>query len=104
MRSRDRRERRVILALHYLRVCGISAVIGASDWAARQLVRMHAPIRHRGPDGEGFLHVGSDGTAVRDTTSDDFLKRGAPIAAIAFRWLKIQDITEAARQPMASVD
>jgi asparagine synthase (glutamine-hydrolysing) len=85
-------------------VCGISAVIGAHADAAEWLVRMHAPIRHRGPDGEGFLHVARDGAAARDDDQHAFLQRGVPGAAIAFRWLKIQDTTDAARQPMASRD
>jgi asparagine synthase (glutamine-hydrolysing) len=87
-------------------MCGIGAVIGP-DTSAELLLRMHASIRHRGPDGEGFLSVTRAGSATRHLDGDALLRETAtnpPVAALAFRWLKIQDITEAARQPMVSED
>jgi asparagine synthase (glutamine-hydrolysing) len=67
---------------------------------------MHAPIRHRGPDGESFLSIGSGG-AIRVASPDAFrqvTETSSPAAAIAFRWLQIQDGAEAASQPMVSAD
>ncbi len=38
-------------------MCGISVVLApfSSADVTREVLRMHAPIRHRGPDGEGVL-------------------------------------------------
>jgi asparagine synthase (glutamine-hydrolysing) len=83
-------------------MCGISAIIdrrGSPDTVAR-LARMHAPIRHRGPDGEGFLTVDRDFRAHlgRSATQRD------AIAAVAFRRLNVIDLSDEASQPMASPD
>jgi asparagine synthase (glutamine-hydrolysing) len=85
-------------------VCGISAVIGAGDAGQTQalLARMHGPIRHRGPDGEGFLIVGPDG--ARRPPSLEGGGTGRALAGMAFRRLKILDLSEAAAQPMGSPD
>ena len=64
-------------------MCGITAVFGRGD-VAEVARRMHAPIRHRGPDAEGFAAF--------------------PNAALAFRRLKIVDLSEAAAQPMQRGD
>jgi len=86
-------------------MCGISAVIApsSSPEVTRKALRMHAPIRHRGPDGEGvMLFDGYDisrfpeGAAVPADASSS--------VAFAFRRLKIVDLTEAAAQPMCSED
>src|SRR5262249_54853801 len=66
------------------------------------LRRMHAPIRHRGPDGEGFLVV-EDGRAHRAPSLGATPAAGLRVG-LAFRRLKIVDLTEAAAQPMASPD
>jgi len=63
---------------------------------------MHAPIRHRGPDGEGFLVVEPDGP--RRLESLDGSGTGPALAGLAFRRLKILDLSEAAAQPMGSPD
>ena len=66
-------------------MCGISVIVDPRARDLRERLRaMHAPIRHRGPDGEGFLE--------RDTF------------AFAFRRLRIQDLSDAASQPMPSHD
>jgi asparagine synthase (glutamine-hydrolysing) len=68
-------------------MCGISLVLdsrGASDVAAT-LAKLHAPIAHRGPDGERTLLL-DDGGAAR--------------IGLAFRRLRILDLSEAAAQPM----
>jgi asparagine synthase (glutamine-hydrolysing) len=80
-------------------MCGISCVL---DPASRgtlvdELRAMHSPIRHRGPDGEGFAYVSREG-GFSDHPSGD------AIAALAFRWLKIQDTLDEAQQPFASHD
>src|SRR5574341_2270042 len=85
-------------------MCGISLVLdpSGSTGAAETVARMHAPIRHRGPDGEGFLALRRDGGAGRCDS------RGAlptlATLAVAFRRLRILDLTEAAAQPMPSPD
>jgi asparagine synthase (glutamine-hydrolysing) len=88
------------------RMCGISALLdrAASPGGVESLARMHAPIRHRGPDGEGFLVVDASDRALRLPSL-----HAAPTATrmrvgLAFRRLKILDLTEAAAQPMASPD
>jgi asparagine synthase (glutamine-hydrolysing) len=60
---------------------------------------MHARARHRGPDGEGFLAVDPAGRATAT------LAGGRPaVVALAFRRLRILDLSEAAAQPMAAAD
>lgn len=86
-------------------VCGISVVLdrSASPESARRLLRMHEPIRHRGPDGEGFLHVERGGQWHRgDGPIGDAVP--TPLLGMAFRRLKILDLSEAAAQPMGSAD
>jgi asparagine synthase (glutamine-hydrolysing) len=88
-------------------LCGISAIVSTRGHDVQRLLRMHAPIRHRGPDGEGFLGVTRAGEIVRSTAADSFeaLAHGREIVfSLAFRWLKIQDVNENARQPMATPD
>jgi asparagine synthase (glutamine-hydrolysing) len=86
-------------------MCGISVVIGnrASPEVTRRALRMHAPIRHRGPDGEGFLFF--DGKDASRFESNFAVPRDANASvAFAFRRLKIVDLTDAAAQPMRSSD
>ena len=86
-------------------MCGISALVdrsGSPDAVAR-LLRMHAPIRHRGPDGEGFLTIDRRFAPhrVRDANA---VRQDEAIAAVAFRRLNVIDLSEEASQPMASPD
>ena len=81
-------------------MCGLALILdpAAPPDLGDRLSRMHAPIRHRGPDGEGFLGVRRDGSAVRAESAS--LAGGFTLGA-AFRRLRIQDLSEAAAQPMA---
>jgi asparagine synthase (glutamine-hydrolysing) len=84
-------------------VCGISAVVGAaeSEEVPSLLERMHRPIAHRGPDGERFLLL-DGGRACLFDGADSL--RGQASVGLAFRRLKILDLSDAAAQPMASPD
>jgi asparagine synthase (glutamine-hydrolysing) len=57
---------------------------------------MHARAAHRGPDGEGFLAVDPAGRATPSLEGDR-----APSLAIAFRRLRVVDLSDAAGQPMS---
>ena len=86
-------------------MCGISVLLdpsGSPDSLSR-LLRMHAVIPHRGPDGEGYLLVDGEGTASHAGKAEQ-LRSSAVRAGIAFRRLKICDLSEAAAQPMGSAD
>ena len=87
-------------------MCGISAIIDptVSPSLVSRLLAMHDVIRHRGPDGEGFLAVDDRGVATRTATADRVGAAAAPRVGLAFRRLKICDLTEAAAQPMGSAD
>ena len=63
---------------------------------------MHRPIPHRGPDGEGFLLVPRHGAGRRFAAAGAV--EGEAVAGLAFRRLKILDLSEAAAQPMTSPD
>jgi asparagine synthase (glutamine-hydrolysing) len=86
-------------------MCGISVIIdrGASPDAIERLLRMHAEIRHRGPDGERFVLFGRDGQ-TRYARESGSVPRLPLIAAMAFRRLNVIDLSEAAAQPMSSAD
>lgn len=84
-------------------MCGISVILDRSPSATTLdlLSRMHAPIRHRGPDGEGFLAAGNQ--IDRYERLDDLMRHAANARiAAAFRRLNILDLTPAASQPMLS--
>jgi asparagine synthase (glutamine-hydrolysing) len=85
-------------------MCGISVLVqraGAAGGVTR-LLRMHEPVRHRGPDGQGFLVVDDRGQAVRtETTPPEGLNVRV---GMAFRRLKILDLSPASDQPMSSPD
>ncbi len=87
-------------------MCGISVLLdpNGSHRLMPRLLAMHAVIRHRGPDGEGFLVVDERGTVARTETADQLRAAAAPRLGFAFRRLKICDLTDAAAQPMASAD
>ena len=88
-------------------MCGISAIHSTTPHSVARLLRMHAPIRHRGPDGEGFLAVSRTGEVLRAVSAEAFetIAAGREIVfSLAFRWLKIQDVNENARQPMTTPD
>jgi len=87
-------------------MCGISVLIdpnGLPQFASR-LIAMHAVVRHRGPDGEGFLMVDRDGGVTLTGAADHLHAVCAPRVGLAFRRLKICDLTDFAGQPMGSAD
>jgi asparagine synthase (glutamine-hydrolysing) len=89
--------------LRFEPVCGISVIVapqGDAD-AAEMLRRMHAPIRHRGPDGEGLLVWDGRNDPTRVGSPDALPDRPLSVG-MAFRRLKIVDLSERASQPMRS--
>ena len=84
-------------------MCGISVICSASRSArVSQLLRsMHAPIAHRGPDGEGGLLF--DGQEARRFETVDAMPALEASAGFAFRRLKIVDLSARAAQPMQSL-
>lgn len=85
-------------------MCGISVLLDPAcpESVRARLLRMHAPIRHRGPDGEGFLLAG--GGSVRHEEAEGALPECAAPLGLAFRRLRILDLSRAAAQPMPSPD
>jgi asparagine synthase (glutamine-hydrolysing) len=84
-------------------MCGISLILdrAPSSDTLDLLKRMHAPIRHRGPDGEGFLSAGT--RLSRFEMLDEMITGDANAKVVAaFRRLNILDLTAAASQPMVS--
>src|SRR5687768_2163093 len=80
-------------------MCGLGCIVDpvTAEGLHEQLASMHARIPHRGPDGEGFAYVSREGVVTSHVSSD-------AAAGLAFRWLKIQDTSDQARQPFASHD
>ncbi|MBW3564852.1 MAG: asparagine synthase (glutamine-hydrolyzing) [Acidobacteria bacterium] len=88
-------------------MCGISMILSHERHEVDRLLQMHRPIRHRGPDGEGFLAITSRLELIRGESPGELeaAASGAPvILSLAFRWLRIQDCDEGARQPMSTPD
>jgi asparagine synthase (glutamine-hydrolysing) len=86
-------------------VCGISVVVDptGSPAARETLRRLHEPIPHRGPDGEGFLLVDAAGRAER-LDALDAPPAGPAVLGLGFRRLKIRDLSDAAAQPLGNPD
>ena len=87
-------------------MCGISVVLdrAALPNSVGLLRDMHQPIRHRGPDGERFVLIDEAGR-VRQFDRPEALRAESPVRiGLAFRRLKIIDLSEAASQPMVSPD
>jgi asparagine synthase (glutamine-hydrolysing) len=104
-------------------MCGLSAIFAHSD--ARPLAgairRMTDLVRHRGPDGEGFMVWDESGRPYPfggpDTPSDTYdaplaarpsrtppADRLPAVAALGHRRLSIVDLSSAGHQPMATPD
>src|SRR5262245_39079896 len=83
-------------------MCGVSAILdrSAAPDTIPTLIALHEPIRHRGPDDEGFL-VGSDESLEPPTRSPPAARPGIRWG-LAFRRLKILDLSDAASQPMVA--
>jgi asparagine synthase (glutamine-hydrolysing) len=87
-------------------MCGISVMLDptGSPRFMRRLLAMHAMIRHRGPDGEGFLVADQHGNIDRSAAPEQLRMTAVPRVGFAFRRLKICDLSAAADQPMGSAD
>jgi asparagine synthase (glutamine-hydrolysing) len=88
-------------------MCGISAAVhfGDGTGVVERVLRMHAAIPQRGPDGEGFLFVEPSLAAVEQRSAAHAASvAGAHRAGLGFRWLQVQDREPLAAQPMGSVD
>jgi asparagine synthase (glutamine-hydrolysing) len=87
-------------------MCGISVIVDPRNPARllERLAAMHAVIRHRGPDGEGFLAADASGAVACDATPDVLRSIVSPRVGFAFRRLKICDLSHQADQPMGSAD
>jgi len=84
-------------------LCGISFVLAPDGRRITdKLFRLHAPIRHRGPDGECLIALTRAGSFQILTGPEDSVD--GVVAGLAFRRLKILDLSEAAMQPMLSSD
>ncbi len=82
-------------------MCGIVALwarrdAGATPFTARLLRRATQQLTHRGPDGEGYVGWGLDGTRY---TAADLTDQPLSLG-LGHRRLKILDLTDAGRQPM----
>ena len=102
-------------------ICGIISLNGNSPGLLEAARLMNAAIRHRGPDGEGFLLASSDWQPVpvfSEETPDEISSSGfahAPLTHIsnfssdpqlilAHRRLAIIDLSPAGHQPLCSAD
>src|SRR5258708_6131451 len=87
-------------------MCGISVILDPHNPArlVERLIAMHEVIRHRGPDGEGFLAADASGGVACAAASDALHSFAVPRVGFAFRRLKICDLSEAANQPMGGAD
>ncbi|MDD5259611.1 MAG: asparagine synthase (glutamine-hydrolyzing) [bacterium] len=92
-------------------MCGISGIISLNESPVniKTMVAMNNLVKHRGPDGEGYLLAGKKQgnwrlAEARDASVLDHAKAAEWTAALAHRRLAIIDLTPAGCQPMASAD
>jgi asparagine synthase (glutamine-hydrolysing) len=80
-------------------MCGICGFLHVTGQPVDERVgeRMMELIRHRGPDGDGSL-------VVPDRASGGAVPHAGPSLLLGHRRLKIIDLSEAARQPLANED
>jgi len=91
-------------------MCGIAGIYHTDHRAVApaDLERMHGVLRHRGPDGQGFMLLDSRAASQRPVALDD-LAEAPPEAAecdlgFAHRRLAIIDLSPTGHQPMATDD
>lgn len=90
-------------------MCGISVVLGKSagdPTSLNRLSKMHGALKHRGPDGEGFLLIDSAMSphlSLRLPSREE-LTTLQPRFMAAVRRLRIHDLSEEADQPFSSPD
>lgn len=82
-------------------MCGIAGIFGQTDSnrLARDLDAMAMAMAHRGPDGQGLIMFGLDGTMVRNHGQS--LQVVATTGGLAHRRLAIIDLSKHAAQPMS---
>lgn len=102
-------------------MCGISGIISTKSFNLAELKNMTDVIRHRGPDGEGFVAFAENGevflTGGKDTSPEVWAHESAyqplqePInneqnwvAGFGHRRLSILDLSPCGHQPMAYAD
>jgi len=94
-------------------MCGFVGYLGLTNKEAIEvelIARMNDSISHRGPDGEGFAFLGSyNPEAVSNFKSGRsealiFQEKSKRTLALAHRRLSIIDLSNAAAQPMQSID
>ena len=94
-------------------MCGIAALYepSAPAWLETTMRRMSALVRHRGPDGEGFVFFRPQGTSALEATSVSSTETPTGVAALpssphgctlalGHRRLSILDLSAAGHQPM----
>jgi asparagine synthase (glutamine-hydrolysing) len=104
-------------------MCGIGGIVSANQIEARALAGMAQSVRHRGPDGEGYVFFGGSNVVClggADTQRSVFELPaahrpiglidsqqdlgGAPHIAFAHRRLAILDLSPSGHQPMSYLD
>lgn len=84
-------------------MCGIAALISPEPVAqAANILAMCDVLRHRGPDGEGYVLFSGDKLHVMDRTMSRSLPSDFALSRVALghRRLAIVDLTDAGAQPM----
>ena len=83
-------------------MCGIAGALSPSGFDPNLLRVMGDAIRHRGPDGDGYLlHAPERGLQVRRELDSEEARGAGPVTAgFAHRRLAIIDLSEASDQPM----
>lgn len=87
-------------------MCGIAGIVRFDSGSVRWPVlrAMTDALAHRGPDGEGYLLAGDDGTSQLLRSGADPPRNLAARVAIGHRRLAIIDLSPLGLQPMASAD
>jgi asparagine synthase (glutamine-hydrolysing) len=85
-------------------MCGVSVILPrrAGPHVRERLAMMHAAIPHRGPDGDGYLLL--DGTVPKGGADLAAIQADGARLGMAFRRLKICDLSDAAMQPMGDAE
>src|SRR5688572_16883986 len=101
-------------------MCGIAAIFSSAEGIPPRLIReMMAVVRHRGPDGEGYLGIHDTGAIPfgGPDTPRDIFESSLPYtprtvqeeqlslqASLGHRRLSIVDLSPAGHQPMCTED